>query len=915
MDEVEKRKDKIIGFFKKRIKKVENNLEYKEKSSEKTKEDVEIEERKIEILDFLKSKANYISYLILALIIFFGYKIRTSNLNLLKDVTTGKFIPSELDSFVILRYVKNILENGFLTSNDLLRYHPFGFNPVPEFSFLSHFIVYLYKFLNIFNSAITIEQVDVLYPAIAFAIASIFFFLLIRKLFDYRVALLSILFLTVIPTFIHRTTAGFSDKESLAIMLMFMALYFYVSAWKFKSISKSVVFGILAGAFTGFTGLVWSGFQFIALILGVTVLIQILFNNFHKKDFYIYTSFFIFLLLVIQIFPSRYDLIGLIFSPLTSIMFLGFFTSLFYFLVIKSNLFKLKDRYLNRFLTKLPEGLFSILFVSVFSLIISTLIRPSFLFGNIKNLFLYFTNPVGTNRWSITVAENHQPYFVDWVGQLTGFFVLLFLIGSVLLFYQLIKNFKAKKFLMITYILFIIAFSMSRYSAGAKFFNGVSKTSQIVYLGSLIAFILIIIISYLYLFYKNKEEFLKINEIKKEYIFVIIWFLVMLVGARGIVRLLITFSTIIVVLVSYLLIKILDYSFESKNQIYKIAAFIFIILMVFAPFMPGSFISFATSTSTQARFSGPLYNSQWQTAMTWVRENTIKDAVFAHWWDYGYWVQYGGERATLSDGGNARGAINYFIGRHVLTGQSETEALELLKANNVTNLLMVSEEIGKYPAFSSIGSDVNYDRYSWIDAFSLTQQQETEDGVNLLYEGGTALDDDFIYNTKLFPRKVSGIAGFMIQIEQENDQITFNKQPIAILVHYGQRFDVPLECIFINNQEINFNEKGLEGCLMFIPSLDENNQVNPIGGALYLSKDVKKGLFTQLYLFDKPSNYFKLVYDDAKQGRPLVLYQGRIFGPLKIWEVSYPDNLEIPEEYYGTEFPDLRVDIINPSLQ
>ena len=33
-------------------------------------------------------------------------------------------------------------------------------------------------------------------------------------------------------------------------------------------------------------------------------------------------------------------------------------------------------------------------------------------------------------------------------------------------------------------------------------------------------------------------------------------------------------------------------------------------------------------------------------------------------------------------------------------------------------------------------------------------------------------------------------------------------------------------------------------------------------------------------------------------------YEGRIIGPLKIWEVSYPDDLVIPEEYYGTEIPE-----------
>ncbi len=82
--------------------------------------------------------------------------------------------------------------------------------------------------------------------------------------------------------------------------------------------------------------------------------------------------------------------------------------------------------------------------------------------------------------------------------------------------------------------------------------------------------------------------------------------------------------------------------------------------------------------------------------------------------------------------------------------------------------------------------------------------------------------------------------------------------------------------------------------------------MNPIGAALYLSPDVYKSRFTQLYLFDKESDYFKLAYSDDAQ-MPLSVYNGRVIGPLKIWEISYPPNIEIPEEFYGTEFPDPRV--------
>ena len=45
---------------------------------------------------------------------------------------------------------------------------------------------------------------------------------------------------------------------------------------------------------------------------------------------------------------------------------------------------------------------------------------------------------------------------------------------------------------------------------------------------------------------------------------------------------------------------------------------------------------------------------------------------------------------------------------------------------------------------------------------------------------------------------------------------------------------------------------------------------------------------------------------------PLAIYQGRLIGPLKIWQINYPNNLEIPKEYYGTEVPNPDVERIKP---
>ncbi|NWJ56608.1 glycosyltransferase family 39 protein [Marine Group I thaumarchaeote] len=49
---------------------------------------------------------------------------------------------------------------------------------------------------------------------------------------------------------------------------------------------------------------------------------------------------------------------------------------------------------------------------------------------------------------------------------------------------------------------------------------------------------------------------------------------------------------------------------------------------------------------------GSIYqitSNDWLDSMEWIKNNTSEDAVIAAWWDYGYWIQTMGERASLAD--------------------------------------------------------------------------------------------------------------------------------------------------------------------------------------------------------------------------------------------------------------------------
>ena len=394
----------------------------------------------------------------------------------------------------------------------------------------------------------------------------------------------------------------------------------------------------------------------------------------------------------------------------------------------------------------------------------------------------------------------------------------------------------------------------------------------------------------------------------KKYSLIFIWFIIGISGAKFLARLVFPFAPITCFLFGFLIFSLIDYiknNDKIKDQISKITGYVIVSLLVLF-----IFYGFYQNTLGAAKSIGPIYNQEWINGEQWVKANTPKDAVFIHWWDYGYLVQTGWNRPTITDGGNAIGPWNYFTARDVLTAQNLTEPLPFLKTHNASYLLIVGDDIGKYPAYSSIGSDENYDRYSWISTFSLDekQTQETRNSTILTYVGGSALDEDFIYEGKLFPRQQSVIAGFLLPLQISGNTSEFI-QPTAVVYYNGAYTKIPLECIFINGTEKIFDKKGLSGCLRIIPSWngDQTVQPNGIGGALYLSPRVRRTLFTRLYLYGEDSEIFKLGYSDENTGMPFLLYQGRLIAPMKIWKINYPAEVKIDSQYLATTF-------VNPAV-
>ncbi|MGV8151961.1 MAG: STT3 domain-containing protein [Candidatus Nanoarchaeia archaeon] len=854
----------------------------------------------------------------------------------LRDITTNTWtLGPDLDPFLFLRNAREIVEHGYLPTMDYMRNYPVGFDTSVETKLLPYMIVYTYKFLSYFSSDVTVDYAGVVFPVISFLFTIIIFFFFVKELFSFEsqeknkaniIAIVATFFMIVIPVFLSRTVAGIPEKESAAFFFMFLSFWTFLRAWKTKNTSHAVVYSLFTGIATALMGLVWGGVVYILVTIAVAGFIAFILNRVDFRQFIAYSVWLISSIIMLLLTTNKFSLADFFSSVDSALATMVFMILLVHFAIWKTGLSKLKvisKIKLSKTMTSLVIALGLVVVIS------SIAFGPGFIIEKISSINQMMFKPV-TGRWSVTVAENKQPYFVEWVGSFGPMYknipiiFWLFFIGSALLFNYMLKDLRKRDsaFLTMLYILFFFGMVFSRYSA-QSIFNGENFLSKIFYYGSVL-----LLAGYL-IYYENKykkegkEGFENINF---ELIFLFALLALTLFTARSAVRLIMVLGPIAPIFSSYLTVDVVYKFFRTKDQtnkvIFGVAALIIVIISLFA------FYNFYNQIKAEAySFVPSIYTNQWQKAMQWVRNETPTDAVFAHWWDYGYWLQSIGNRATVTDGGNFIVYWNYLSGRLVLTGDNQKDSLEFLYSHNATHLLIDSTDIGKYTAFSSIGSDKSgWDRFAWIPTLESdsSQTQETRNGTIRVYQGGSAIDGDIVYEnngTKInLPGQKAAIIGIIVQTTKTNTSEMFN-QPKAVYYYQGRQIEIPLRYVYFNNRFVDFGS-GLEACIYIIQKVYSNSQgglsIDNTGSIIYISPKVLKGYLAQKYLLNDPFKKFpnfELVHSEPaiyieslnSQGANLgefTMIQGSLQGPIKIWEINYTGNETYNPEYVRTTIPD-----------
>jgi hypothetical protein len=237
-----------------------------------------------------------------------------------------------------------------------------------------------------------------------------------------------------------------------------------------------------------------------------------------------------------------------------------------------------------------------------------------------------------------------------------------------------------------------------------------------------------------------------------------------------------------------------------------------------------------------------------------------------------------------------------------------------MKSNNVSYLLLDPSDIGKYPAYSKIGSDASgTDRHSSIPTMLADPRgtTETANGTTRTFQGVSGLDSDIIYTqngqTILLSKENSVLVGVIM-----SSSSTSISQPLAVFYANGQQIEIPIRYVFANGNQLDFGS-GLDSEIMLFPYIYNTATgigLDPTGGLIYLSSKTKDSLFVQLYLLNDVNHRYPTITNGYFAQDPviqqlrsrgavlpeLVYYQG-VRGPLKIWKVDYPGNILARDEF------------------
>jgi asparagine N-glycosylation enzyme membrane subunit Stt3 len=789
----------------------------------------------------------------------------------------------DTDVHRFVRQAKIIVETGGLPERDMMRWAPLGRDLTRQLSFSSYLLAWIYKSVRWIRPSFTLSDTALIYPLIWFVLSQVVLYFLVKGLFDRLTALSAVFLLAAVPSAFIRSSAGYADRDSLCLFLGLCVLLFFARSLEASSLRKRIFYATFAGIAQMFLNMSWEGSGLFGVIVGAFFLINVLWDRISYPHIFVYLGWAIPSILSLLLWTKTYYTLAPYAllawgAPLSSGLSMGA-------LFILRSLIPKENR--------IPIGILattcSLLICIGIACALGALYAPS-----ISDLFISFwdniRSPLGKSRLMRTVGELQTLPTTDWA-KAYGISFLLMVAGTLLIVWKVANFLRINPwFSMIIWLILIGGMVYSRFQP----LSLNDHLSQWIFASVLLISGVLIVVSAWWLTWKQERPSLT-NSTLDKWTLTLMWFVVMLMAARGASRYHFFFAPVAVSLLAYVLTSPVRY-LQLRPPMFK---WRWIALGV-------SFICFCFFTSTFARQSlgaikmvQPTPSKRWRNAMAYMRDSLPPKSVVAAWWDHGNQINLLANQATIVDEDHFIPYWIHLMARHVFCAQDEEETLSFLRSHNASYLAIGLDDIARLGAISFLGSDENLDRKVMEPVYLRAFEKPfplSKGGFVMRFYATKPVPGDFeLFISEKSPLSVGRWVIREATLEFDLEEKGF--KPISACVKI-QTADGRLKVLFpkrvqLNDLTIEQDKGELPGRLIFfLPLFIKGRKETPL--ALFISEKAEAFLGVRLFLLGEKVPSFQRIYPPSSKEYPPWV---------GIWKIIYPPSITSRPEYLRMDFP------------
>ena len=510
----------------------------------------------------------WIKHLILSAVLFcilcgsllLGVFVRTANIPHMED----EYLIGT-DSYHFLRQADMIVSRGHLPEVDTKRWQLEGRDLSTSLNFFSYILAYTHRFLRLFFPNTSIYMVAVFASVVCYALCLLALYVLWRHVFDTAIALLAVNITAIFPFLsLHRSAAGFVDRDAFVLLLWLVMFLFYLKAESAipslessagitsKATSSKWVssfYPVISGIAGGLIALSWKGVGLATAILCIWISMRVLRGHFTRQSALVYVIWYFCYTVFTFSFSRAYYNIWIPYTFLAIVIpTIVLFCALTFFGKKNSIIGKtekpdsIRKRLIEFFrYSNLHRCLFGCV-IGAFLLAGLTLLQSPDIGETIRRLFDNIISPLGQNRLMRTVSELEYLSGILFLGNysVVG---LMAMAGCGVLVYNFFSKERA------IFWLTLVGFEITLCGILLSLFLTNSDVSFNIFIFSLLIGVITIGVAYsLQTGYHHGSN---------KYLFVLLWLLIGLCSSRGAVRYLFFIDPVFAVLLSLLIFTIL----------------------------------------------------------------------------------------------------------------------------------------------------------------------------------------------------------------------------------------------------------------------------------------------------------------------------------------------------------------------